>query len=95
MAGEAAATTASTSSSNRPLQLQIERLARHLIVDASSMHDKNAIYDTFISLTEEEVAEEEEQQQQHQQHGISATPTSSKTSSSASSYLSEQLQFIM
>lgn len=91
MAGEAA--TAASSTSNRPLQLQIERLARHLIVDASSMHDKNAIYDTFISLTEEEVAEEEQQQQQH---GISSTSLSSaSTSSSASSYLSEQLQFIM
>ena len=47
-------------SSNRPLQLQIERLARRLIVEASSMHDKNAIYDTFICLMEEEEAEEKQ-----------------------------------
>ncbi|XP_046806711.1 uncharacterized protein LOC111675673 isoform X2 [Lucilia cuprina] len=85
------ATTLENSSSiasNRPLQLQIERLARHLIVDASSMHDKNAIYDTFICLTEEEEAEQQQHQHNTNVPGIS-------TSSSTSSYLSEQLQFII
>ncbi|KNC31562.1 hypothetical protein FF38_12739 [Lucilia cuprina] len=88
------ATTLENSSSiasNRPLQLQIERLARHLIVDASSMHDKNAIYDTFICLTEEEEAE----QQQQQQHQHNTDVPGISTSSSTSSYLSEQLQFII
>ncbi|KAM7364552.1 huntingtin isoform 3-T3 [Cochliomyia hominivorax] len=88
-----------SSSANRPLQLQIERLARHLIVDASSMHDKNAIYDTFISLTEEEVTDDDEEYtEQQQRHNIDLTGITSSSPSSAtstSSYLSQQLQFII
>ncbi|XP_065372443.1 uncharacterized protein htt isoform X2 [Calliphora vicina] len=87
------ATTLASSSSNRPLQLQIERLARHLIVDASSVHDKNAIYDTFICLTEADGVEEK--QHNTDVPGISTAASSSSSSTSSSSYLSEQLQFII
>lgn len=97
LASEATLASSTTASSNRPLQLQIERLARHLIVDASSMHDKNAIYDTFIRLVEEEEADK----QNHNNTDVPGTSTTlsstseTTTTSSSSSYLSEQLQFIM
>lgn len=38
--------------SNRPIQLQIERLTKHLINERH--HDRKAIYDTFVILLKEE-----------------------------------------
>lgn len=46
------ATRTLATSLNRPLQMQIERLARRLI-NISGLHDKNAIYDCFVHLLEE------------------------------------------
>ncbi|KAL9892588.1 huntingtin isoform 3-T3 [Glossina fuscipes fuscipes] len=64
------AARALATSLNRPLQMQIERLARRLI-NISGLHDKNAIYDCFVHLLQEgekgDPDESEQQQQQQQQ----------------------------
>ncbi|XP_075150769.1 huntingtin isoform X2 [Haematobia irritans] len=101
----------SPSTNKRPLQLQIERLARHLIVNSSDAYDKNAIYDTFVHLIEEEIEEQRLQQQQHQanqsqssmattKEGIMASPglaMSASSTFSSSPYFNsrEHLQFMI
>ncbi|XP_013101721.2 uncharacterized protein LOC106083330 [Stomoxys calcitrans] len=92
----------------RPLQLQIERLARHLIVNSSDAYDKNAIYDTFVHLIEEDVEEQRLLQQQNEyqfasKEGIAVSPApapalaSSMSASSSASHFnsSEHLQFMI
>ncbi|XP_061397578.1 uncharacterized protein LOC133333280 [Musca vetustissima] len=92
----------STLFDKRPLQLQIERLARHLIVNSSDTYDKNAIYDTFVHLIEED--EEQQQLLTTSKEGIAASSSGATTraavdeTASLSSYhfnSSEHLQFMI